>query len=287
VDVAEARTAQLVHVDVPGVDEKLAGAWYAPAAETDVALLHLHGKGGNFYMGPGLFLPQLDGAGEFAQLSLNMRCHDLGYTRYDLPMPDVSQGVIAMGGGMWERMTDGVPDVLAGVRWLQARGYTKVFLVGHSSGAYYAAEACAAQPEGVAGAVLLSTVISYKRNLATWFPGDGLDAAVAQARAWSEAGEGHRLLPIDAWYYAISADSLLERLEEPDGIFARMLEATSVPVMFGAGEQESRVPQWRGLHDAMDTDRKHWLVLSGVSHDYTGAEPELAGEVFGFVRRWS
>jgi pimeloyl-ACP methyl ester carboxylesterase len=281
------RTGELVHVPVSGVAETLAGAWYPPAVDTGVALLHLHGKGGNFYMGPGLFLPERDQAGEFAQLSLNMRCHDLGYTRYDLPMPDVSQGVIAMGGGMWERLTDGVPDVMAGVDWLHARGYENVFLVGHSSGAYYAAETCATRPEAAAGAVLLSTVISYKRNLDTWFPGNGLEAAVAQARAWSAAGEGHRLLPIDAWYYAISADSLLERLTEPDGIFARMLEATTVPVMFAAGERESRVPQWRALYDLMDTDRKHWLVLPGVSHDYTGAERELADELFGFVRTWS
>ena len=281
------RPAELVHVPVPDTDESLAGAWYAPAAGTGVALLHLHGKGGNFYMGPGLFVPQLDTEREFAQLSLNMRCHDLGYTRYDRPMPDVSQGVIPMGGGMWERMADGVPDVMAGVRWLHERGYARVFLVGHSSGAYYAAETCAARPDATAGAVLLSTVISYKRNLDTWFPDGGLEAAVEQARAWVASGQGHRLLPIDAWYYAISAESLLERIAEPDGIFAEMLQASTVPIMFGAGELESRVPQWRALYDAVPTDRKHWLVLPGVSHDYLGVERQLADDVFGFVRAWS
>jgi pimeloyl-ACP methyl ester carboxylesterase len=281
------RPSELIHVRLADDEQTLAGAWYAPARPTDIALLHVHGKGGNFYMGPGLFLPSLDRAGEFAHLSMNMRCHDLGYTRYDVPMPDVSGGVIPMGGGMWERMADGVPDLRAGVDWLNECGYEKVFLVGHSSGGYYGVQACATQAGGIAGSVLLSTVISYKRNLATWFPDGGLDRAVEQAREYAERGEGHRLLPIDAWYYAISAESLLERVAEPDGIFAEMLAATTVPLMFVSGEKESRVPQWRALYDGLATDRKRWLVLAGATHDYTGAESDLAHAVFDFVRDYA
>jgi pimeloyl-ACP methyl ester carboxylesterase len=285
--IAPSRSGELVHVRLPHDGQTLAGAWYPPARPTDVAVLHLHGKGGNFYMGPGLFLPSLDDRGEFAHLSLNMRCHDLGYTRYDLPMQDVSEGPIPTGGGMWERMADGVPDVRAGVAWLRERGYEKVFLTGHSSGGYYAVEACATAPDGIAGAILLSTVISYKRNLSAWFPNGGVVDAVVQAREYVARGEGHRLLPIDAWYYALSADSLLERIAEPDDVFAEMLAKTTVPVMFASGEKESRVPQWRSLYDALETDRKRWLVLPGATHDYMGSERELGRAVFEFVRDYT
>jgi pimeloyl-ACP methyl ester carboxylesterase len=281
------RAAELVRVSLDGVEETLAAAWYPPASdETTVALLHLHGKGGNFYTGPALFLPQLDTSGELAHLALNMRSHDLGYTRYDVPMPDAHEGAIAVGGGMWERMSDGCPDVLAGMRWLRERGYSRVFLVGHSSGGYYAAQACAARADEPAGAVLLSTVISHKRHLSQWFPDGGLEAAVAQATELVEAGEGRRLLPVAGWYYAISAASLLERLAEPDGIFERFLAATRGPVMFACGERETRVPYWRALYEALPPDRAHWLVLPGASHDYLGSESTLADEVLGFVRRW-
>jgi pimeloyl-ACP methyl ester carboxylesterase len=281
------RPAELVRVSLADAEETLAAAWYPPAGgDATVALLHLHGKGGNFYSGPGLFIPQLDTSREFAHLALNMRSHDLGYTRYDVPIPDAHEGTVAVAGGMWERLSDGCPDVLAGMRWLRERGCARVFLVGHSSGAYYAAQACATRPDEPAGAVLLSTVISHKRHLASWFPEPGgLDAAVARATELVEAGEGHRLLPVASWYYAISAASLLERLAEPDAIFERFLAATRVPVMFACGENETRVAQWRALYEALPPDRARWLVLPGASHDYLGVESTLADAVLGFARR--
>jgi pimeloyl-ACP methyl ester carboxylesterase len=282
------RPGELVRVSLPDAGETLAAAWYPPARDdTTVALLHLHGKGGNFYSGPGLFIPQLDTGREFAHLALNMRSHDLGYTRYDVPMPDAHEGVVAVGGGMWERLSDGCPDVLAGMRWLHERGCSRVFLVGHSSGGYYAVEACVARPDEPAGLVLLSTVISHKRHLSSWFPEAGwLDAAVARATELVDGGEGHRLLPVASWYYAISAASLLERLAEPDGVFEQFLAATPVPVMFACGEKETRVAQWRSLYEGLPPDRAQWLVLPGASHDYLGSEATLADEVLGFVRRW-
>jgi pimeloyl-ACP methyl ester carboxylesterase len=288
--VSGPREGRLVHVRLDDDSASpLAGAWY-PAADGggDVALLHLHGKGGNFYSGAGLFIPSHDQALEYPHLSLNMRCHDLGYTRYDVPMPDAHEGIMAVGGGMWERMADGCADVLAGARWLHEHGYPKVCLVGHSSGAYYALQACAERHEGLAGVVLLSSVISHKRHLASWFPDGQVDAAIEHAEKLVAQGEGHRLLLTEGWYYAISAASLLERIAEPDGLFARMLAACDVPVMFAAGEEERRVPQWRALYDAMPAaDSKEWLVLAGATHDYLGSEQELTDSVLAFVRRWT
>jgi pimeloyl-ACP methyl ester carboxylesterase len=283
------REGRLVHVQLDDSTAPLAGAWY-PAANggNGAALLHLHGKGGNFYSGPGLFIPGSDHAMEYAHLSLNMRCHDLGYTRYDVPMPDAHEGVMAVGGGMWERMADGCADVLAGARWLHQHGYPKVFLAGHSSGAYYALQACAEGHDGLAGVVLMSTVISHKRHLTSWFPDGQADAAIARAEELVAQGEGHRLLPTEGWYYAISAASLLERIAEPDGLYERMLAACEVPVMFAAGEQERRVPQWRALYDGMPLGAsKEWLLLRGASHDYLGSEQELTESVLAFVRRWA
>ena len=280
------RKAELVHVALGGNEPELAGAWYAPAAPSgDVAFLHMHGKGGNFYTGPGRFVPLVDAAGEFAHLSLNMRCHDLGYTRYDLPMPDVKEGVIPVAGGMWERLSEGVEDVRAGIRWLHDRGYPKVVVSGHSSGAYHALEACLGDGPRPAAVALLSTVISYKRHLVNWFGGEeGRDAALARARGYVAEGAGHRLIEVEQWYYAISADSLLERAALPDDAFERMLGEADCPILFVSGELEPRVPAWRTLYDGFAAPGKAWLVLDGVGHDYVGREAELTNALAGFAR---
>lgn len=280
------RSAELVHIDLNRGRERLAAAWYPSADATGVALLHLHGKGGNFYTGPGLFIPGCDQQRTCAHLALNMRCHDLGYTRYDVPMPDAKEDHIEVAGGMWERLSEGYEDVLAAMAWLRQRGYPRVFLVGHSSGAYYGLEMSACADGDVAGVVLLSTVISYKRHLHSWFA-DGLDAAVARARDFVERGEGHRLLATESWYYAISARSLLERVEQPDDAFEQLLSRNPSPIMFVCGETEKRLEQWRSLYDGLDTRRKEWLVLPGVSHDYIGAEQALTSEILRFAREWA
>jgi pimeloyl-ACP methyl ester carboxylesterase len=280
------RRAELVHVALGGGEPELAGAWYAPARPSgDVAILHMHGKGGNFYTGPGRFVPLGDAAGEFAQLSLNMRCHDLGYTRYDLPMPDVKEGVVPVAGGMWERLSEAVEDVRAGIGWLQERGYPRVLVSGHSSGAYHALEACAGDGPRPAGVALLSTVISYKRHLVAWFGGEeGLAAALARAREYVAAGEGHRLIAMEAWYYGISAESLLERAALPDDAFEGMLGTCKCPILFVSGEREPRVPAWRALYDRLAAPGKRWLVLPDVGHDYGGREAELTAALTTFAR---
>lgn len=279
--------ARLVRVALDS-GERLTGAWYPPAQPTRVALLHLHGKGGNFYSSTGASIPEHDDGREVAHLSLNMRCHDLGYTRPDVRMPDAHRGVIAVAGGMWERLADGYRDVEAGIAWLAERGYDRVFIAGHSSGGWYAAQACARSGGAVAGQLLLSPVISNKRHLDVWFSDGGLERAEREARELVAQGEGHRLLATRTWYYAISAASLLERLEEPDDVLETMLAAApGVPLMLACGTEEPRVPQWRALFDGLATEHKQWLELDGVGHDYGGRERELTDAVLAFARTYA
>jgi hypothetical protein len=45
---------------------------------TTPLVIHLHGKGGNFYTGPGRFIPLLTRDHDVAHLAINFDCHDLG-----------------------------------------------------------------------------------------------------------------------------------------------------------------------------------------------------------------
>lgn len=269
-------------VEVPREDGRmLYGAFYPSSGAT--AILHLHGKGGNFTSGPSRFVPIKDAAGRLAHLSLNMACHDLGYTRYDVPWQEPGEGDVAVGGGMWENISEGPIDVRAGIGWLEAKGFTRVILSGHSAGGFYAAQYGALHDSRVVGRIFMSPVIS-ERLLTTWFDGEsGLDSALEEARSLVAQGAGHRILGMAWWYYGISATSLLERAQEPRDAFLSLARQSSSPVLFVIGGRETRRPAWEGVFEALPGEDKRLEVLEGSEHNYLGAEDLVTQEALDFA----
>lgn len=263
------------------IDAMLTGA---PVGEAVAAVVHLHGKGGNFYTGPGRFIPDGSRAEPIAHLSVNMHCHDLGYTRYDVPSPDFSTADIPVGGGFWENIAKGHEDVGATVDYLRSLGYRRIFLSGHSSGGYYAVD-YAARDADVAGVVLLSPLTTNRTVLPRWFPGPGeLDEALAQARDLVAAGRGHQLLPLSSWYYAISAASLIERAADSPDQWEKSLAALPCPVLMIWGEKESRHELWTDIaHRARKPDLR-WRSLPDCEHHFIGHEDTVTRDVTAFVR---
>ena len=167
--VLESRV-RLIRIDGAG-EVPIDGALAEPANGTAVAaVVHLHGKGGNFYTGPGRFIPDRTPAYPIVHLSINMHCHDLAYTRYDIPSPDFTTDDVPTDGGFWERISQGHLDVAAAVEFLRAQGHERVFLSGHSSGGFYAVD-YAARDDRIAGVALLSPLTSNRTGLPRWFPG--------------------------------------------------------------------------------------------------------------------
>lgn len=282
------RRPEFVLVDDNGA--QLAGLHYAPDGPPDTAILHLHGKGGNFYTGPGRRLAEADQDGQFGHLTMNMRCHDLGYTDYDVPMGDAKSGQVRVAGGMWEDLENGHLDIRAGVRWLISRGYSRVVLSGHSSGGFHVARYCADAANlagGHVGArVFLSPVLTHRTHLfAGWFTDDDqLQQALAQARRAAAAGAGHRLIPTNYWYHAISADSLLQRYAEPPDAFEALLAACDLPLLLVGGSQELRLDEWRQLYHRSAVEQKDFTVLPDAEHNYIGAEPALFYRIATFIQ---
>ena len=131
-------------------------------------MLHVHGKGGNFYSGPPRTLPPLIVPDRFVHLSLNLRCHDLAYSRLG-NAAGIAPGAGAADGGMWERLDEGAPDIEAGVAWLRAHTGLPVVVVAHSAGGYFLADHSATAPP-VAGRVFLSPLTSVRFPLSIWWP---------------------------------------------------------------------------------------------------------------------
>jgi pimeloyl-ACP methyl ester carboxylesterase len=283
--VSDPAPSQSVFVELETDDgRRLAGLRYDPLGGTPVAsLLHIHGKGGNFYTGPGRFVPAIRRRDPVAQLSINMRCHDLAYTREDVPYGDFAEGGARVDGGMWEDLSVGWRDLDAGVRYLQSRYDAPVFVVGHSSGGFYVADYASRGPE-IAGRILLSPLCDNKRPFPHWFGGsDGVARAIGQAEELVAAGRGHHLIPLPVWFYGISARSLVQRSEEADNAWANMMSANESPILCVVGGKESRVEEWRALIDQSPAPRKEFVVVDDADHLYGGSEEVVAETVVNFA----
>jgi hypothetical protein len=276
-----------VLVDVVAADgRRLEGLLSVPAGERGpvAALLHLHGKGGNFYSGPSRFLPRLLAREPLVHLSLNMRCHDLGYTRYDVEdSGELRDDSNAVDGGFWERLDEGRLDVAAGVDWLRQELGLPVFVTGHSAGGFYLGDYSGSDP-GIAGRILLSPLTSTRHPLSSWFAGNGaLEYAAAQARRMVAAGRGHHLLALPQWFFAISAASLLERVTEKQDRWVTGMNGSHAPVLLVWGDREERGDLWRELFARVTAPDKVAVELAGCGHSYLGREVELAEHVARFV----
>ncbi|MBO0875357.1 MAG: alpha/beta fold hydrolase [Pseudonocardia sp.] len=263
---------------------RLAGLRYDPLGATPVAsLLHIHGKGGNFYTGPGRFIPVIRRSDPVAQLSINMRCHDLGYTREDVPYGDFAEGGARVDGGMWEDLDVGWRDLDAGVRHLQSLYDAPVFVTGHSSGGFYLADYASRRPE-IAGRILLSPLFNNKRPFPHWFGGpDEVAKAVRRAEELVAEGRGDYLIPLPVWFYGISARSLVQRAAEADDIWASKMSASESPILCVVGGKETRVEEWRALIDQFPATRKEFVVVDGADHLYGGSEEFVADTVVTFA----
>lgn len=270
-------------VEVDSADgRRLEGLRYEPSGDVSCQMLLLHGKGGNCYSGVCRFVPPALTAIGVRTLALNMRCHDLGYTRYDVPFVDIEEGHAQVDGGMWEEPEIGRLDVQAGLGVLARTGEQPIVVAGHSSGGFYAVTGSAGDTR-VAGRILLSPLTSNRRPLSVWF---GSPAALATALDVAQAlvarGRGHELITVRSWYHATSATSLLARTGEDDRVWEDNLRRNGSPALMLWGSKESRTSNWQAAVETMP-EPKRSVVLRGADHNYIGHESEVVAALADFL----
>lgn len=256
-----------------------------PASDAvDATLIYVHSKGGNFYTGPGWFIPQADTADRFAHIGLNMRCHDLAYSRGDSSYVDFEAGggYIAVDGGYWEDLEVGHLDVQVAVDLArELNPNAPIYLVGHSSGGFYIADYAARHPGEVGGLVFLSPVLSHRRVIDQWFPTVSERAEIAaRCQALCDDGTGGQLISVRQWFYAISARSLLQRLDEPDAPLEDRLAVAVEPRVFIWGGGETRADAWRNVARRTKSDA---VSVRDLDHNYLGGEAEVGSAVLDWV----
>jgi pimeloyl-ACP methyl ester carboxylesterase len=240
-----------------------------------VGVLHVHGKGGNMYRGTGRFLPEL--LPDQVHLSLNMRCHDL-VVRSGVPERP-------LGGGMYEVLADGHHDLHAAVTFLREEiGVGTVVVAGHSSGGWYAGD-YTNHHHDIDARVFLSPLTDNRTKLAQWFPGGhGLAEKRAEALVLIGAGTPQQLVLLPDEYWAIAADTFVERISEPDHHWLRSVQGDPTPILQLFGDLETdRSELWPLLFQQFTAAIKREAVVEGADHSFHGHEHEVAALISAFI----
>lgn len=212
----------------------LDGAYYEPegGASAGAALL-FHGNTMNFYTGAPRFLPPALTRIGYACLAFNRRGHDILSTR---------NSRIAEGGA-YQTAREGIEDNRLAAQWLRERGFAHPVVIGHSNGGMLAVRHVAEHPQTPA-LVLLSAhgggkSIVQRGGRSGLMVGERVEEFAAEARARVKAGRGRELMLMPGWWYAISAESFLDRLTETPDVLG-LAPRITCPVLFVRGDQEPR-----------------------------------------------
>ena len=212
----------------------LAGAFHAPdGGSTAGAVLMFHGNTMNFYSGALRFLPPVLTRAGFACLAFNRRGHDILSTRASRLAE----------GGAFQLTREAIADNRYAAQWLAARGFHHPVVIGHSNGGMLGVRHVVDHPQTPA-LILLSAGRGGKRSLQDGardglFAGERFDEIYAQARALVNAGRGRELMFMPGWWYVISAESFLDRVETVPDTLA-LAPQVKCPVLCIRGDKEPR-----------------------------------------------
>ncbi len=281
---------------------ELFGLVHEPDRHSELAVVFVHGLGGNGYV---RFTDALASALPRAGVALvrgNLR--DSEMLKID-EFPKTA--AVQKGGGAYHRFEDGVRDLEAWVGEAERLGYRRVVLFGHSLGSLKATHYLfrTGDPR-VKGLILASTadLIAMhedryeKRELATF---------LSVARRLVERGRGADLMPPECGmgllFQPVCAEAYLDRFDEPPSwdvmdLYDRgserafeALRSVSVPILAMFGTVSETVPADRldAVFDRLEREavrapsfRRH--VLEGANHFYSGYGDEVAAVTLAWLR---
>ena len=256
----------------------LDGLFYEPDGEAATgAVLLFHGNTMNFYVGAPRFLPPALTRLGLVCLAFNRRGHDI------LSIRDSR----AAEGAAFQTTAEGIADNRYAAAWLAERGFPSPVVIGHSNGGMLAVQHVVDHPDTPA-LVLLSAHAGGPNQVAHasragLMAGDRLDEITAQARALVAEGRGRDLLLMPGWWYAISAESFLDRLVSMPAI-VELAPRITCPVLFIRGDREAPDAYPAEKFQAHAGGKCDVAIVPDCDHFYVGREAKVTALVAAWLR---
>lgn len=255
----------------------LDGALHRPEGRPTVgAVLLFHGNTMNFYVGAPRFLPPvLTGIG-LVCLAFNRRGHDI------LSIRDSR----AAEGAAFQLTREGIDDNRRAAAWLAERGFSRPVVIGHSNGGMWAVKHVSDHPETPA-MVLLSAHGGGRGGVerssrAGLMAGERLQEITAQARALVAAGRGRELMLMPGWWYAISAESFLDRMTEMPDVL-ELAPTIRCPTLYVRGDREDPDSYPAERFQARAGGPCEVAIVPDCNHFYVGREAAICDLVAGWL----
>ena len=264
-------------ISIPTATTPLEGALHEPdGGPIAGAVLLFHGNTMNFYTGALRFLPPVLTRLGLACLAFNRRGHEILTTR----VSRVAEG------GAFQLTREAIEDNKLAAQWLAARGFPAPVVIGHSNGGMLGVQHVVDHPQTPA-LVLLSAgrggKITVKDSVKDGlFAGERYDEIHAQAVAAVKAGRPRELLMMPGWWYVISAESFLDRIETvPDTI--ALAPKVKCPVLCIRGDKEPRDRYPAEEFQAHAGGACKVEIVPECDHFYNGREDVVANHVADFL----
>lgn len=241
------------------------------------AALYFHGNTMNFYTGAARFLAEPLTALGYAFLAFNRRGHDVLTTRASR----------AAEGGAFQSTREALADNRFAAQWFAARGFSAPVIIGHSNGGMMGVQHVVDHSHTPA-LVLLSAGRGGPRAASggpeNLFAQDRQAELEARARELVAQGRGRDLMLMPGWWYAISAESFLDRIATvPDTV--PLAARVRCPVLAIRGDKEDRDRYPAEEFQANCGGPCTVEIIANCDHFYVGREDVVAATVATWLAR--
>lgn len=265
-------------VSIPTDTAPLEGAFHEPDdGKAAGAVLLFHGNTMNFYVGAPRFLPPALTRLGLACLAFNRRGHDILSTR-NSRSPE---------GGAFQTTREAIADNRTAAEWLEARGFPRPVVIGHSNGGMLGTRHVVDHPQTPALVLLSAGRGGGGANAGSGgkerlFAADRMDELTVQAQALIQAGRGRELMFLPGWWYVITAESFLDRIASvPDTIALAPRIKCPVLCIRGDKEERDRYPAEEFQRAAGGPCKVE--IVADCDHFYNGREDVVAGVVAAWL----